>query len=383
MQINMERRGKGKMTQEKAEEIQAILNMCNTRNVIAELYENRTVDKTILVYGEMNKAAGRSRTGLSFNEKNKPTEMITDTGMIELDNITGDMGFLFDLEKYILISGRGKERQTYLVCNEGYIINIKDLNCKQIKHMKIKISSEQMKWIRKVSNHITNKMSRDQIINEDTYQSKLLHKGNLYQVEDYIDHKAKSNQQLTELIAFRDLKNNTVIYFKYKEKAYRLDIPQEDISKNDLKDIIAGLKVVRTPNFENDNIIIMDRFIYDKQSKAIYLIVECTNRVTQKFRSKKIIEDNWIYILNGADSEEIVIAYNISTNTLYDIEAVYSDGKINLLSISKNHETERLRIQTKIGKKGQLIKTDCNIEKYNWNLKEVNGLDEILESEDM
>lgn len=369
------------MTQEKAEELQAILNMCNTRNVIAELYENRTVDRAILVYGEMNKAAGR--TGISFNERNKPTEMMTDTGMIELDNITGDMGFLFDLEKYILISGRGKERQTYLVCNEGYIINIKDLNCKQIKHMKIKISSEQMKWIRKVSNHITNRMSGDQIINEDTYQSKLLHKDNLYQVEDYIDHKAKSNQQLTELIAFRDLKDNIVIYFKYKEKAYRLDIPQEDISENDLKDIIAGLKEVRTPNFENDNIIIMDRFIYDKQSKAIYLIVECTDRVTQKFRSKKIIEDNWIYILNGADSEEIVVAYNISTNTLYDIEAVYSDGKINLLAISKNHETERLRIQTKIGKKRQLIKTDCNIKKYNWSIKEVNGLDEILESEDM
>lgn len=358
------------MTHEKAEEIQAILSMCSTNSKIVELYENNTMDFAVLGYEEADE----------FDEEySENLEMITDSGTKQLYDISDE------IDKYTVTTGKGKERKTYIIFEERYMINLKDLSIKKIKQMNIKLSPEQMRWIRELCDSMNNNMRPIKVIHNQ-FRDSLLYNNNLYNISGY--YKYDEGCKLNEIIMFNTLDEGRVAYIKYNNKEYKVHI---EYSEKNILDIDAMVRKIKRQNlwiFENENVIIIsNKLVYDKRKNQVYFIrdsvIEFLDDTTTEIYNKNVIEGNWIFLMSGKTHDEISAVYNIRTHTLYDVEAVYSEGKISLVSINENSLQKRINIQTKIGTERLLIKANTDIEKYNLNIEEINSIDELLESEDM
>lgn len=365
------------MTHEKAEELQAILCMCSTNSKIAELHENNTVDWVVLVYEEDADFLG---------ECNAPIELITDTGTEQLFDTYDEISSGFEINKHMVVTGKGKERKTYLVFDEGYIINIKDLSIDLVKQMNVKLSPDQMRWIRIISDNKNNSMIYRKLISNHFSKKRLLYNNNLYIVANHI--KYDKNSKLQEIIIFITLHDNRKVYFAYNNKEYMIQLSSDNVDYERFHDIMVRFDRQTLWIFENENVVIISNIlVHNKITKRTYFIRETTKYYIEKnkdtIQNQNVIEGEWMYILGGTDTIDVYAVYNIRTHTLYDVEAVYSEGNICLVSINENSLQKRLNIQTEIGKERLLIKADTDIENYNWNIEEINSIDEILESEDM
>lgn len=365
------------MTREKAEELQAISNMCNVQSKIAELHENGTVDWALLVYEENTDFLG---------DCSAPVELITDTGTEQLYDTCDEISIGCEINKHMVVTGNGKERRTYLVFDEGYIINIKDLSIDLVKQMNVELSPGQMRWLRIISDSKNNSMTYRKIINSYFVKKRLLYNNNLYIVANNI--KYDKNCKLQEIIIFLTLHDNRKVYFAYNNKEYMIQLSSDDVDYESFHDVMVRLNRQTLWIFEDENVVIISNIlVHNKITKQTYFIRETTkyyiDKNTDTIQNQNIIEGEWIYIIGGTDTIDVYAVYNIRTHTLYDVEAVYSEGNICLLSINENSLQKRLNIQTEIGKERLLIKADTDIEKYNWNIEEINSIDEILESEDM
>ena len=373
---NMRKRDR-KMTREKAEELQAISNMCNVQSKIAELHENGTVDWALLVYEEDTDFLG---------DCSAPVELITDTGTEQLFDTYDEISSGFEINKHMVVTGNGKKRKTYLVFDEGYIINIKDLSIDLVKQMNVKLSPDQMRWIRIILDNKNNSMIYRKLISNHFSKKRLLYNNNLYIVANHI--KYDKNSKLQEIIIFITLHDNRKVYFAYNNKEYMIQLSSDDVDYESFHDVMVRLSRQILWVYEDKNVVIISNIlVHNKITKQTYLIRETIKYYIEKnkdtIQNQNVIEGEWIFILGGTDTVDVYAVYNIRTHTLYDVEAVYSEGNICLVSINENSLQKRLNIQTEIGKERLLIKADTDIEKYNWNIEEINSIDEILESEDM
>ena len=365
------------MTREKVEELQAISNMCNVQSKIAELHENGTVNWALLVYEEDADFLG---------DCSAPVELITDTGTEQLFDTYDEISAGFESNRHMVVTGNGKERRTYLVFDEGYIINIKELSVEKVKQMNVKLSPDQMRWIRIISDSKNNSMIYRKLISNHFSKKRLLYNNNLYIVANHI--KYDKNCKLQEIIIFITLHDNRKVYFSYRNKEYMIQLSSDDVDYERFHDIMVRFDRQTLWIYEDENVVIISNIlVHNKITKRTYFIRETTKYYIEKnkdtIQNQNIIEGEWIYILGGTDTIDVYAVYNIRTHTLYDVEAVYSEGNICLVSINENSLQKRLNIQTEIGKERLLIKADTDIEKYNWNIEEINSIDEILESEDM